>query len=120
MSTETVSTTPTHDSGTPLGVGSSDYLVVFLQVLNEAYAADPAAIHALICNRVPCNQALADHPTIQVEVNRVAAGESYAVGMLGVINGLVEATTGERVAVMWSDDDKGRCLGFTRYAPNTA
>lgn len=98
--------------------GQLDILDVFLKVLNEAYVADPAAIHALVCNRVPCNLALADHPTIQVEANVVATGETYSVGMLGIVNGLCEVITGQRVAVMYSDpDDTGRCkvLGFTQY-----
>ena len=32
-----------------------------LQTLNDAYTADPGALHALICNRVPCNTALGAH-----------------------------------------------------------
>ena len=75
---------------------------IFIRILNEAYAADPAAIHALICNRVPCSQALADHPTIQVEANTVASKESYSVGLLGVINGICESVTCKRVAVKYS------------------
>jgi hypothetical protein len=99
-----------------------DLLNVFIGVLNSAYDADPAAMNALICNRVPCNQTLADHPTIPVDGNLVAAGESYAVGMLGIINGICEEVTGKRVAVMLSDppDDEGRSkiVGFTEYSPN--
>ncbi len=99
-----------------------DLLGVFIGVLNSAYEADPAAMHALICNRVPCNQTLADHPTIPVDVNLVATGESHTVGMLGVINGICEEVTGKRVAVMFSDppDDEGRrkIVGFTEYSPN--
>ncbi len=104
------------------GVGSSDLLGVFLRILNEAYAADSAAMHALIVNRVPCNRPLADHPTIQVETNAVATGESFAVGMLGVINGICEAATGKRVAVMFSEPDaetkRSKIVGFTEYSPN--
>ena len=113
---------PTQSGGTVPAVGSSDLLGVFLRILNEAYAADPAAMHALIVNRVPCNQPLADHPTVQVETNAVASGESFAVGMLGVINGICEAATGKRVAVMFSEQDattkRSKIVGFTEYSPN--
>lgn len=91
-------------------------LECFLQVLNSAYEADPAAMHALVCNRVPCNQALADHPTVVAVTNKVAMGESYTVGMIGIINGICAAITGERVAVQFSDtpDEDGcsKIVGF--------
>lgn len=94
---------------------------VAVSVLNSAYAADPAAIHALICNRVPCNLALADHPTIPVETNRVATGETFSVGALGLVNGVLEAICGKRVAVQFSNekDERGahRIVGFQEYAP---
>ena len=35
-------------------------IAVALQTINEACTADPVALHTLICNRVPCNTALAD------------------------------------------------------------
>jgi len=55
-----------------------------LVVLNRAVKADPEAMEALIENHVPCNQALADDPEIQV---RATAG-MHSVGMLGILNGL--------------------------------
>lgn len=113
---------PVAEAESLVGVAPHDLLGIFIGVLTSACEADPAAMHALICNRVPCNQTLADHPTIPVDVNLVAAGESYAVGMLGVINGICEEVTGKRVAVMFSDppDDEGRrkIVGFTQYLPN--
>ncbi len=88
----------------------------FVKVLNEAYVADPAAIHALIANRVPCNRALANHPTIQVAANQVIDGESYTVSLIGIINGIAEEVTGERVAVMWSEENTpSKMLGFVPY-----
>ena len=53
-------------------------------MLNRALAADRPAIAALIANRMPCNEALADDPTIQV--GRQHGG--FNVGMLGILNGL--------------------------------
>jgi hypothetical protein len=48
-------------NGTPnQQTNATDGITVALQTLNEACTADPGALHALICNRVPCNTALAD------------------------------------------------------------
>jgi hypothetical protein len=94
---------------------------VVLATLNEAYKDDAAAIHALICNRVPCNKNLADHPTMQVELNAVTSRKSYAIGMLGVLNGVVERLTGERIAATFGKpnaDGKCKLTGFVRYTPN--
>lgn len=100
-------------------IEKQNVLDLFVEVLQSAYDADPAAIHALICNRVPCNNALADHPTVVVDANRVAVGESYAVGLLGVLNGVCTALTDKRVAVHFSEaaDEEGcrRILGFCEY-----
>jgi hypothetical protein len=94
-----------------------------VDLLNEAYEADPAAVHALLCNRVPCNLELAEHPTIVVEENTIAAGHSYTVGMLGVINGIATKLTGQSVASMWADKDDPeypKLLGFKIYTPAVA
>ena len=52
--------------------------------LNELIELDRPAIAALIANRVPCNQVLADHPTAQCG----ARHGGFTIGMLGVLNGL--------------------------------
>ena len=52
--------------------------------LNDLRERDPAAIHALVETRTPCNEALADHPTCQVAIE----GSQASVGLLGVLNGL--------------------------------
>lgn len=36
-------------------------------LLNEALTIDYDGLHALVSNRVDCNTALANHPTIQVQ-----------------------------------------------------
>jgi hypothetical protein len=82
--------------------------------LNAALKADPAAIQALVANRVPCNRALADHPTVQVGE---PAPDIFMVGALGLINGVVEPLTGDRVAVALSDDGDGRIVAFVKYVP---
>ena len=70
----------------------------FLFILNDAYKLDNAAIHSLVCNRVPCNKNLADHPTIVVDSNTVTDTDTYAVGMLGIINGVLAHLTGKHIA----------------------
>ena len=52
---------------------------------NDLLKVDPYAITKLIDKRVHCNKALADHPTVQVQVY---ADEEFRVGVLGVLNGL--------------------------------
>ena len=53
--------------------------------LNEIHQLDPTVLEALIDYRVPCNQALADHPSVQVGKTE----NGYEVGLLGILNGLV-------------------------------
>lgn len=54
--------------------------------LNEIVKADRMALGALIEHRVPCNEALADHPTVQAHSEN---GKPTTVGLLGILNGLV-------------------------------
>lgn len=87
-----------------------------VDALNAAFAADPLAMRALLINVVPCNQALADHPTIQV----AEYDEGFTVGMLGVINGVLESLGMDRIASKWSDgptkpDGSHTLLGFMSY-----
>lgn len=58
-----------------------------VEFLNELLKLDRPAVAALIANRVPCNEELANHPSVQV----AAQHGGYHVGMLGVLNGLCGA-----------------------------
>lgn len=61
-----------------------------LQTLNSAAQLDPGAFAALIGHRVLCSASLADHPTVVVgNVNDDPEGPPE-VGMMGVINSIVE------------------------------
>jgi hypothetical protein len=60
-----------------------------LKFLNELVETDPEAMRNLVETRVPCNQALADHPTVQV---RSEEGQC-SVGLLGILNGLLGTDT---------------------------
>lgn len=53
--------------------------------LNEIALIDNTAISCLADDRVPCNEALAQHPTVQVKRD----GVYRKVGFLGIINGLL-------------------------------
>ena len=92
-----------------------------VKVLESAFKADPNAIHALVCNRVPCNQALADDPYIPVDIVPVLSDGCYQIGALGLINGILEANGLPKVAMKFSEevDAKGRAklLGFCEYKP---
>jgi len=56
--------------------------------LNDALEIDHSAVATLCGMRVPCNQELADHPTIQV---RAEQDGSFTLGLIGLLNGLVGA-----------------------------
>jgi hypothetical protein len=92
-----------------------------VDALNAAFAADPNAIHALLCNRVPCNTELADDPHVVCETTPPLgdAKETYHVGALGLINAALTASGLPRVAAKYSDttDEYGRAalLGFVEY-----
>jgi len=57
----------------------------FILVLNELLDANREAIEALVEFRVPCDEMLAQHPTVQVNQDE----NGYGIGFLGVLNGLV-------------------------------
>lgn len=59
-----------------------------VDLMNEALEADQTAISNLINHRVPCNETLADHPTIQCGIRSPAALSDTTVGLLGILNGI--------------------------------
>ena len=87
-----------------------------IEYLNSLVKADPLAMRALICNRVPCNRELAEHPTCQVGQWQ----EGFHVGIVGVINGMFgvfgedeEGHVGWGPVAWVLDEEKGLC-GFGR------
>ncbi len=87
--------------------------------LNEAFRRDPGAIHALISNRVPCNQDLAADPYVVVGSNLVIPGKQcLEVDVLGLLNGVLVANGLKEVTLKWSKPDlDSTCelLGFREY-----
>lgn len=56
--------------------------------LNEALAADRAAVEALLRHRVVCNAALAQHEAIPVVNEGSQDRPVYVLGMMGLLNGV--------------------------------
>ena len=91
-----------------------------VDVLNQAFAKDPAALRALVINRVPCNQSLADDEFIPVDTDENLEGAYFNVGMMGLINGILKASGQPLVASKWQMDDFGPNIfqGFCEYTNN--
>lgn len=83
-----------------------------IEFINDLIELDRQAITALWLNRVPCNQALADHPTVQV-------GEEngqFVVGLLGILNGLFGGDeTGTGFIYFFIDPETGALLFAGRH-----
>lgn len=75
-------------------------LSAVLDVLNQALDKDPEAIRQLLNLRVPCANAMADHPSLVVDTCDSLTGETRTLDVLGVVNGICRHLTGGRVAVM--------------------
>ena len=87
-----------------------------VQAMQDAFERDPQAMDELFTSRVPCNQKLADHPTVEVWTELIKPG--YSVGPLGVINGVLR-TLGIGVLAMRCQPEchpqSGKLLGFCNY-----
>ena len=89
------------------------------ECLNSAYKADPAAMHSILCNIIPCNQALADHPFVLVQSCRMFNGRTLSV--IGLLNGVLNAMGLPLIASHYQPDpeDPSRyeLVGFMKYDP---
>lgn len=81
--------------------------------LNSALKADPGAIHALCCIHVPCNKKLVDHP--HVVVHKSNTTNTFNVGMLGVMNGLMTSLGLPRIAMKWMPIAKSNNFEFKGF-----
>jgi hypothetical protein len=91
-----------------------------VDALNDAFRRDRVAVENLIRHRVDCNHQLAEHPTVQVRAypGLGEAVDSYSASTLGLLNGVLEPLTGQRVAIVVEDETPeapGKMLGFTVY-----
>lgn len=87
-----------------------------IELLNECILLDRPAIGALIANRVPCNQPLADHPTVQV----MAQHGGFHVGMLGILNGFFGGDEDGWGPITFVFDDSGNLLRVQRTDRETS
>ena len=85
-----------------------------IEFLNEALKYDPIAIKNLILTKVNCNEAMANHPTIQC--GKKDDGNGYEVGPLGLINGLFGIRTDGWgcICAIFDDKNYGNLLRFEK------
>lgn len=84
----------------------TDDIIAFLNSLVEV---DSNAINLLVGTRVPCNEDMADHPTVQVGM-----GDSGlpVVGILGVLNGYCGIRSDYNGPIMAVFEDDGTLIRF--------
>lgn len=93
-------------------IANSITLEEVIDRLNGALELDPSAMKRLVEARVPCNQGLADHPTIQVQSIREDGQTVFRVGVLGLLNGLFGVDSENWGAIEVQFDEDGEVLGF--------
>jgi hypothetical protein len=79
--------------------------------LKEYLKLDPEAIQALVETRVPANESLVSHPSVQVNCE-----VQPSVGLLGILNGIVGASSslgGTAIVAMYSRDGDLLDFGLT-------
>jgi hypothetical protein len=93
--------------------GVSPYMAS--DVLNEIHSIDPTVLAALIDYRVPCNDAVAQHKTVQV----VDDGRHHWVGLLGILNGLLGVDGDGRgpLRAIYTDSPENKLVGFEARGP---
>ena len=89
---------------------NNDVIKTAVETLNDFLAKSPEAANSLFNYRVPVTKEMADHPHVRVQV---IGDNKFKVGMIGILNGIVEPLTGKRIASMHDDDDK--VVGFVEY-----
>ncbi len=71
-----------------------------LATMQTAFEADPGAMRALVVNRVPCSQALADHASIVVSPIPVEGPARFELGAVGLLVGIMSDMGCQRV-IAW-------------------
>lgn len=78
-----------------------------LNTLNDALKKDPEAINKLFLYRVPINEEIRDHPTIQVRCSERAT--DCELGFIGLLNSFLEPN---RICMVIEDD---KIVSFRKY-----
>jgi len=81
-----------------------------IRYLNELVKTDPEAMCQLAETRVPCNEALANHPTVQVSAGNV-------VGLIGILNGFLGVDHDGWGFLCAEYNDEGKLIKFKRTPP---
>lgn len=84
-----------------------------IRFLNGLLELDSDAIARLIEVRVPCNKALAEHPTVQT----LAEKKIYSVGLLGILNGYIGIDADGWGFICAVFDDSNKLTKFIRTPP---
>lgn len=87
-----------------------DYVI---DQLNEIVKHDPNALYALIKQRVPCNDELLNHPTVQCGKH----DGCWQVGVLGLINGIIGVNDDGWGFICAVVEDGDTLTGFKRTPP---
>ena len=82
-----------------------------IDYLNSLVEADPLAVRAVLCVRIPCNEALADHPSCII-----GGGwpQGYTVGVMGIINGIFGVNEDGYGKIAYTMNEDGSNLRFIR------
>lgn len=80
-------------------------------LLNEMVTLDKNAIQQLTMGAVPCNRALADHPTVLCRT----MAENYFVGLLGILNGILLRDGDEIVKAVFNNEESAGEIGLARF-----
>lgn len=95
----------------------TDDLIAFL---NSLVAIDRYAVAELLAIRVPCNEEMANHPTVQVAAHGSATfirPGTHRLGLLGVLNGFCgayDAGSRQGYGAIAANYEDGHLTGFTR------
>jgi len=85
-----------------------------VEFLNKAAKLDARAIEGLVNLRVPCNEVIAEHPTIQVAAESKSENATPFLGMLGLLNGVIgeTSTSGDKITINYDSDAKFTGFGI--------
>lgn len=82
-------------------------------MLNVAFSRDPAAMQALLVNRVPCNLSLVEDEHVVVEQVPVLAGSHYTVSAIGLVNAVLSVLN---LPIITARFESGKLTGFQTLA----
>ena len=79
-------------------------------LLNELLKLDYHCVKTLVSHRVRCNEAIAGHPTVQVQ--KFIDDEHPKVGLIGILNGLFGIREDGVGAICCETNESGKIIKF--------